>query len=268
MLTNSIIIPGEGYLEPDCVKLLDELLGLIKSIIPEGESIKVSKLPFFNRIILVFSQIQYAQQIHDLLQDVGIESFYALRNNEVDDQESELLSTGQIENTSEVEPVNSRMPIKGRNRLEPPPNTIQLKSPPASPYLGWVNEAEDPPDEMTVTDPRSLADILYEPSECKPDELRRVFSRRGSINRFSDDEELEDFDLGEGENDVGNVTVYSKDHHNLSAGKKSRNMKPINIGTNRSDKNIPVLMIGNEEAEHLRAVSKKLESANHQETDL
>lgn len=97
--------------------------------------------------------------------------------------------------------------------------------------------------------------------------MRRVFSRRGSINRFSDDEELEDFDLGEGENDVENVTVYDKDH-NLSAGKKSRNMKPINIGTNRSDKNIPVLMIGNEEAEHLRAVSKKLESANHQETDL
>ncbi len=262
MPTNSIIIPGKGYLESRSEDLVDELLDLIRSIVPDGQSIKVSKLPFFNRIVLVFPQIPYAQQIHELLQDAGIENFYSLRNNKVDGKDSELLDTGDT-----TEPVNSRMPNNESNKLEPPRNTIQLKSPPASPYLGWVNEPEDPPDESTVTDPRSLADILYEPSECKQDELRRVFSRRGSVSDYSNNE-LDDFDLGEGEHDVEKGANGNEGTTGPNIKKKLQRMKPINIGSDLPQKSIPILMIGNEEAEHLRAVSRKLESANHSKPDL
>ncbi|GME97264.1 unnamed protein product [Ambrosiozyma monospora] len=48
--------------------------------------------------------------------------------------------------------------------LNPPPRKVQLTSPPPSPYLGFQQKPEDPPDEITMTDPESLKHILYQPA--------------------------------------------------------------------------------------------------------
>lgn len=238
--TNTLLLTDPEYLEPENEDLLDKLLDAIRSLVPEKDGVRVSKLRFFGRVVIVFPHIEYAKQVHKLLKENDIVNHFSLRNNATSsDENSQLLERADSIGSDSSEPINSRMPTK----LEPPPKTVQLKSPPNSPYLGWVNEPEDPPDKETVTDPRSLAKILFEPTEQDPKSLQKVFQEGLDEGKGCDDtndgsesinNEMKSLDLGEGVYDEATSDSSSCEH-------------------------IPILTIDREEAEHLRSVSRELE---------
>ncbi|VEU24149.1 DEKNAAC105420 [Brettanomyces naardenensis] len=217
-VTNTIIITDERQLAND--DLLNELLRSIRSLLPEGKKMQVSLLKFFNRVVIVFEDHECSQKIHDVLKEYGIMCDYSLRDNDFTENDDIATDNNRL-HTEEAEerwPINSEWPEKpersrvlGR-RLEVPVATIQLKSPPTSPYLGWENEPEDPPDELSMTDPKSLAKILYEP--------------------VGDDEEI-----------------------------RERVFKEVDEGDEEKEEDVPILLIGREEAEHLREMSDELTSA-------
>ncbi|QPG75110.1 hypothetical protein FOA43_002451 [Brettanomyces nanus] len=180
MPTNTIIITDPNYLDPKYDDLLDRLIETIDLAIGDDETVQVSKLRFFNRVLVVFEDQQTAEQVYKMLQQNHIRCDYSLRDNPLTKKRDQLEANQPIGE-------DEKMPIDSIY-LEPPPQSIQMKSPPASPYLEWVDEPEEAPDEMTMTDPKSLANILYEPGE-------------GGRERVFKEEEMDSLNLGDGLDD-------------------------------------------------------------------
>lgn len=201
--SNTIIVTDSRYLDPDSEDLINGLMKLLRETAEGG--ISVHRLPFFGRTIIVFENRQGCQNAFESLQGAGIQCSFALRDNT-------FIEERQMLTAEEPTEPEERMPGTGgdETKLVPPPKIVQMQSPPPSPYEGWENQPEEPPDQQTVSDPKSLARILFEP---EGNQVKRVF--------------LTDLDLGEGVAD---------------------------------DEEVPILMIDNEEAEHLRQLSREKES--------
>ncbi|ODV82851.1 hypothetical protein CANARDRAFT_10142 [[Candida] arabinofermentans NRRL YB-2248] len=137
MCTNSIIITDINLLKVEHNDILNDLLITLQSLV--SDKIIISNLRSFNRLILIFKDLKSSELIYDLLIKENIKCHYSMKDNVYDDSGDDVL-------------------------LEPPERRVELQSPPASPYFGYVQKVEDPPDEVTISDPKSFSHLLYQPT--------------------------------------------------------------------------------------------------------
>ncbi|KAG7704279.1 hypothetical protein KL914_004266 [Ogataea haglerorum] len=159
MVTNTLVVTDQYLLDEANRDVLDEFLASVQKWGADGESVAVSVLRSLRRIVVIFDTPETAQKVYQLLQSQGIRVTYSRRN------------SARSESTMDV-PA----------RLEPPERRVELQSPPPSPYLGYVQEPEEPPEPITMTEPESFSHLLYQPTRDEA-ARERVFEGRAEEPR-------------------------------------------------------------------------------------
>ncbi|KAH3666844.1 hypothetical protein OGAPHI_003293 [Ogataea philodendri] len=161
MVTNTVVVTDKHLLDERNKDLLAEFETTVRESVPSGESVSVSVLRSLRRVVLIFDQIDTAKKVYEALQSQGISATYSLRNTSVVD--SDATAAGGL--------------------LMPPERRIELQSPPPSPYLGYTQEPEEPPELITMTEPESFSHLLYQPTQDDLDK-ERVFNSKESISNI------------------------------------------------------------------------------------
>ncbi|GME69710.1 unnamed protein product [[Candida] boidinii] len=246
-------------------ELLEELISNLKLNFPQHELVKFFRLKRFKRLMIVFENLTTASNIYKILVDHEIQCGFALRDTDIKDlnrahrqhlQESRKHDKGNgdvdDENGSDVgeeEEILNSMSHGFENNLEesgvrsahillPPKPVVQFQSPPPSPYLGFVhNKLEEPPDDITMTNPKDLAHILYQPTEDLQNK-EKVFDIGTDINDGYIDDSLE-------------IADFSLSGQTLVSSAGGAGAQPFVNSDSISD-DIPILLIDRDAAKLLR----------------
>ncbi|KAG7876712.1 hypothetical protein KL938_004325 [Ogataea parapolymorpha] len=154
MVTNTLVVTDQYLLDEANDDILDEFLAGLQKWGTEGKPVSVSVLRSLRRIIVIFDTLETAQKVYQLLQSQGIRVAYSRKNS-----------------------MRSESLLEVPARLEPPERRVELQSPPPSPYLGYVQEPEEPPEPITMTEPESFSHLLYQPTHDEA-ARERVFAGR------------------------------------------------------------------------------------------
>lgn len=246
-------------------ELLEELISNLKLNFPQHELVKFFRLKNFKRLMIVFENLKTASEIYKILVDHEIQCGFALRDTDIKDlirahrqhlresrkheeEDGEVDDDNGSDEGEEEEILNS-MSHGFENDLEkseatsthillPPKPEVQFQSPPPSPYLGFVhNKLEEPPDDITMTNPKDLAHILYQPTEDLQNR-EKVFDEGKDINDGDIDDSLDIADFS-----LSNETPVS------STG--SAGTQPF-VNSDTSSADIPILLIDRDAARLLK----------------
>ncbi|KAG7878068.1 hypothetical protein KL905_004542 [Ogataea polymorpha] len=154
MVTNTLVVTDQYLLDQANSDLLDEFLASLQKWGAEDKSVSISVLRSLRRIVIIFDTLETAQKVYEVLQSQGFRVTYSRRNS-----------------------ARSESQLEVPARLEPPERRVELQSPPPSPYLGYVQEPEEPPELITMTEPQSFSHLLYQPTHDEA-ARERVFSGR------------------------------------------------------------------------------------------
>lgn len=138
----------------------EHLVHLISQV---SKDIHVTKLASFKRILLHFKDMEFLHMIMAHLKQFGIKCWKGWRH--VGFKNEPLRMSPEKPSFKPESLPKSEAAVDGEDfesLLKPPNRPVQLQSPPPSPYLGWVQREEDPPDLKTIADPKSMKEVLYE----------------------------------------------------------------------------------------------------------
>lgn len=280
--SNTLIITDSALVHPESHDLLQETISAIKEFVNELNTeklihscLQILHLKSFRRVLLIFTESKIAKLVFEYFQRLGIQIGFARNDNRlttcdlnsdctVDSNVSESSLNPQHIHISD--PINERyIPgdtgVAGRENnltfLRVPHPPIQMQSPPASPYEGWIPQPEEPPSDTTLSfHPKTLGHVLhtYDGEEVPQGlgQMRKVFSS------FIDDEmpmsrineSLEDLNLGESLEDT-NERGGNGDDRDLLKGSLLQKNKFVE----NNEFKIPILVINQKEAENLRQVA-------------
>lgn len=276
--SNTLILTDTTLLHPKNASPLAETLNTLKSFVNEqsvknGVHICLQILHFrsFRRILMIFSFPKIAELVHEYFDRLGIKVGFARRDNimggcdindncelnkpSVADRSETILepnSPSANESIDERYPGDSTFSDTSPNKLEVPNPPIQMQSPPPSPYEGWIERPEDPPSDTTIGfHPKTLGHLLYtydNEGSLNGSQMKKVFSSviESKLPDEDHDEELEDFDIGEGLSDDEKKLEGSLFHSTIL--RKGDDV----IGQDMTQLKVPIVVVDQYEADHLR----------------
>lgn len=278
--SNTLILTDNELLHPDNRSILNKTIDALKEFIESlnklhgiHSCLQILHLRSLGRILLIFSNSEFAQLIYNYLHSLEIRVGFSRNDNAINDCNlyqhcgtmiQQMSSSKLTVNENTDMPINERLPQNQvTEKLEPPNPPIQMQSPPPSPYEGWVNQPEEAPSETTIGyHPKKLSHLLYTIDPVTK-EQRRVFSSYIDADLFSDtkEDELQHLDLGEplnegeSENNLGILegSLFQKSSLNKEAEvprKKKLDMK------------IPIVIIDHDEAQNIKKQAQSFETTS------
>lgn len=155
--------------------LAHHLANLIEQV---PSRIGVTHLRSFKRVLLHFEDVLYLDVVLNWLRQFGVKCWRGWKH---------VSFTGSSLTAEPAEPKPERYVESFEDEtLKPPEKPIQMQSPPPSPYEGWIQREEDPPDEISVLNPKALKAVLFD------DNGEPVFNEQDN---------MEEFDLGLAQDD-------------------------------------------------------------------
>lgn len=259
--SNTLIVTDCELLKPQNASLLEKTIENIKTIVESynleqkiHHCYQILQFKKLKRILLIFSTVHLTKIVHDYFQELKIKIWFARRSNSLDscdspDQcrrreisadETKYLSASSDDNS----PIDDRYPgqsVFQNTQLQVPDAPIQMQSPPASPYEGWIERPEEPPSDTTIGyHPKLLSHLLYTHGE-EEDSVKKVFSRTNSML------DLDSFDLGEGEDEK------------VEARPNKIPASDPSISNDYPKLKIPIVVVDNLEAENIKKYALEFE---------
>lgn len=136
-------------------------------------------LPSFKRMLLQFEDLIYLDVICNWFKQFGIKCWKGWKHISLPAPDNLTAEYIVDEKPERFIPSDNNDDV-----LKPPNKPIQMQSPPPSPYLGWIQREEDPPDMTSVIDPKSLKSVLFDDNGDPV---------------FNDNDVMDELNLGEGE---------------------------------------------------------------------
>ena len=300
--SNSLILTDPVLLHPGNQSPLAETLEALKDLVNTlnvhhgvPSCLQVLHFKSFRRVIMIFSNTKIARIIYEYLSKLGLVVSFARRDNKLtecsidtkDHQHDSMVThlskaTGfeklDPNNTPQTSPIDDKMPgaesrfgdeiyplVDQSERLQVPENPVQMQSPPASPYEGWINRPEEAPCDTTIGfHPKTLGHLLYtyadgEDGDTNGDgskNMKRVFSSfiDSEKPKSDEDQNLEELCLGEGLMDEEAMPDSLK-------GSLFQNFEPSNTARQPSHVlNIPIVVIDTSEAATLKTQAKEMDA--------
>lgn len=295
--SNTLILTDPTLLHPENESPLRETLDAVKAFVKRlniehtvHSCLQILHFKSFRRIIMIFSNVKFAELVHKYFTQLKIKIGYARKGNTLTGcdldtgckapAEAAIDTKLNPDDTPESSPIDDKFPGGSvfsdqtySNRLEPPNPPVQMQSPPASPYEGWISRPEDPPSNTTIGfHPKTISHILYTYDNKgdadfpinKHDEgledpkMKKVFSSfiDSELPDTPKSNELCDLDIGPGleEDDDNNKKEF---HGSLFQQQLTRPESQKEQGAVPSLK-IPIVIVDSQEAENLRQHASNL----------
>lgn len=285
--SNTLIITDQTLLHPQNEGPLQETLQALKHFVNNLDikhklqtCIQILHLPSLHRILILFSNSKITDLVYEYLSKMKIRVGFARNdnklsecNNESDDHSHSISHTIRNEKLDpngavDTSPINERYPSEdlfenSTHTLRVPSPVIQMQSPPASPYEGWIHRPEDGPSDVTIGfHPKKLGHILYTKDDSE--NMKKVFSSTLEFEADSNDEHLEKLNLGEGLGDDENEDA-ERDvlYGSLFQHQKIRNESKTNDSVETINKHhlqVPIVIVDKAEAENLKKQALQLDT--------